>query len=136
MRGKKIRSGSTNDILVGTANDDTIHGGGGSDLLYGGDGNDVIVAGQGHDQMHGGNGADRFVFAKTNSDYDTVMDFRADQGDKIYFVGAISPREIAWFDTDLGIEINYGGLNGNAVNHSTVLLLNVHTLPSDGILIG
>ena len=154
MFGTKLRGTIGNDMLTGTVNDDTIYGGAGNDFvfggggddfiyggagndyLYGGDGNDWIVAGAGRDQMHGGNGADAFVFFKTPYDRDTVMDFRADQGDYINFVGAISPREITYHDTDLGIVIQYGGMNGNAENHSEILLLNVHELQSNSIFIG
>ena len=67
-------SGRYAERLFGGDGDDTIDGGGGRDLIYGGKGDDSLT---------GGSGADIFVFSEGHGT-DTIQDFNAGQGDKIY----------------------------------------------------
>jgi Ca2+-binding RTX toxin-like protein len=50
--------GSGNDLIFGTAEDNTLDGGGGNDCMVGGDGVDVLSGGDGDDVLLGGAGAD------------------------------------------------------------------------------
>ncbi len=70
-------SGYFRERLFGGDGDDTIDGGGGSDIIYGGAGDDSLT---------GGSGADIFVFSEGHGT-DTIQDFNAAQGDKIYLRG-------------------------------------------------
>jgi len=74
--GATLVGGAGNDVLCGTAGNDSITGGGGhdtifgfggSDRLTGGDGNDTIFGGAGADQLTGGNGNDR-LFGNDGND--------------------------------------------------------------------
>ncbi len=53
-----LDAGDGNDIVIGLAGDDIIHGGEGNDLILGGDGDDVLDGGAGDDIIYGGWGAD------------------------------------------------------------------------------
>ncbi len=53
-----LDAGAGNDIVIGLAGDDIIHGGEGNDLILGGDGDDVLNGGAGDDIIYGGWGAD------------------------------------------------------------------------------
>jgi hypothetical protein len=80
------------DALAGRAGDDTIFGRGRADFLDGGDGddrlfgeggNDILVGGPGRDQLTGGPGADRYVFTSLGDGRDTILDFNAEEGDRL-----------------------------------------------------
>lgn len=47
-----------NDVVLGTAGNDSINGGGGDDVICGGAGNDVLTGGNGNDTLYGGAGND------------------------------------------------------------------------------
>ena len=51
-------SGSGNDLILGTAGDDTINSGAGNDLIKGMDGNDTLNGGNANDTLYGGAGDD------------------------------------------------------------------------------
>lgn len=85
--------GAGDDLMEGEAGDDRmdgglghdmIDGGAGADTLIGGTGDDSIMGDVGDDVLYGGTGADDFFFV-LNGGADTVMDFRVDQQDALYF---------------------------------------------------
>ena len=99
----------TRAILVGGDGSDRLTGGEGRDLLFGDAGpalpddasndfygetwtpvegvNDVLDGRDGADRLTGGAGADRFVFRRGEADGDTVVDFSAADGDRLFFEG-------------------------------------------------
>jgi Ca2+-binding RTX toxin-like protein len=107
------------DILAGTKGADILAGSGGNDVLRGGAGNDVLDGGIGSDRMTGGAGADTFLFHRGDG-ADRILDFTPGV-DQLMFEG-ISQREVALFETDAGIEVRYGGLNGTASNAGIIRL--------------
>ena len=81
-----------NAELHGHAGADEVYGNDGVDLIYGGDGNDqlfgdanndFLVGGPGQDTLTGGAGGDRFIFTALGDGRDTILDFNADQGDRL-----------------------------------------------------
>jgi Ca2+-binding RTX toxin-like protein len=56
-----LDAGAGNDIALGLTGDDTIFGGEGNDLLVGGDGDDVLEGGAGNDVVRGGWGSDQLA---------------------------------------------------------------------------
>jgi Ca2+-binding RTX toxin-like protein len=74
-----IDGGAGDDIVLGGAGNDLIRGGDGNDVLRGGWGADRLLGGSGDDILRGGRGADRFAGAPG---IDTVLDFRASEGDR------------------------------------------------------
>lgn len=56
--GLTLTGTNSAEILLGSANNDTIRGLGGADIISGGDGDDDIYGQDGDDQLFGGNGAD------------------------------------------------------------------------------
>ncbi|MCF2913984.1 Ig-like domain-containing protein [Halomonas sp. Cn5-12] len=67
----------------------TIDAGAGDDILIGGSANDNLIGGEGNDLLFGGLGADTFKWELNDQGtadspaIDTVMDFNADEGDKL-----------------------------------------------------
>ena len=62
---------------------DTLIGGKGDDILYGQGGDDILIGGEGDDILYGGTGADTFVWQEGDLGNDVIMDFNADEGDRI-----------------------------------------------------
>lgn len=58
---------TSNEIINGTLNDDTIYGGDGDNSLYGGNGNDTIYGGAGDDMIAGNDGTDT-LYGGTGND--------------------------------------------------------------------
>jgi VCBS repeat-containing protein len=56
-----LDAGAGNDIALGLAGNDTILGGDGNDLIHGGDGDDVLEGNAGNDVIYGGWGADQLT---------------------------------------------------------------------------
>lgn len=102
--GNIITGTSGDDYLGGTSGNDIINGldgynlfeaGNGHDIIIGGNigddeiyaegGNDVIYGKGGFNYMQGGSGADTFVYeaATAFDDEDTILDFKANEGDKL-----------------------------------------------------
>jgi Ca2+-binding RTX toxin-like protein len=71
----RIKGTGKAELLVGTA---------ASDIIDGGAGNDTINSGSGFDTVTGGRGADTFVF-DSHTQYVTITDFNAAEGDRIVF---------------------------------------------------
>ncbi|MBD3884897.1 hypothetical protein IFO70_24485 [Phormidium tenue FACHB-886] len=97
-----------NNIISGAGGDDLIRAGAGDDRLDGGEGNDTLAGGKDNDTLTGDAGIDRFLLgsfefsgSSEEGDTDTITDFNAAQGDKLYLstqnfstlpTGAISPE--------------------------------------------
>jgi Ca2+-binding RTX toxin-like protein len=65
--------------------DDFIKGGDGNDTIDGEYGNDIINGGNGNDELWGGQGSDVFLYDSLSYlGTDTIKDFNAQQGDKIF----------------------------------------------------
>ncbi|WP_335201224.1 calcium-binding protein [Nostoc sp.] len=85
--GTDLSGGNGDDLLNGTAGndslsggngEDTLNGSAGNDTLNGGNGADKLTGGTGNDILTGGNGSDTFIFAALDGT-DTITDFsRAD----------------------------------------------------------
>jgi Ca2+-binding RTX toxin-like protein len=76
-----LTTGGFDDVLVGTAGndtlkaaagDDTLEGGEGNDLLLGGEGNDFLQGGAGSDQLKGGAGRDTFAFGGAGLSFGSI----------------------------------------------------------------
>ncbi|GAA0653572.1 lamin tail domain-containing protein [Brevundimonas lenta] len=69
---ENVSGSSFNDLLIGSAGDNTLTGGDGADVLIGLDGDDYLSGGQGAaNQMQGGRGDDTYFVAAN----DTVVEF-------------------------------------------------------------
>jgi Ca2+-binding RTX toxin-like protein len=111
--------GSSNDILTGTAGNDSIDGGNGSDILFGNAGNDTLIGGNGtdflvgsagDDLLDGGNGSDTlmgglgediFVFA-AGEGIDTITDFSLGT-DKIGLTGGLTFGQLSFWGNQIRI---------------------------------
>ena len=78
-----------NDTMEGGQGNDTLSGGNGNDVLYGCAGDDNIEGGAGADVLSGGAGADGFNYRPgdfgpdLHASMDTIIDFKAAEGDRI-----------------------------------------------------
>ena len=96
------------NLVIGTSGNDSLKGGLGDDTLQGGAGNDTLIGGVGRETLYGEAGADTFVFrsALSAANIDTIMDFRASEGDKIglgkKIFGDLKVKGLKnkWFATD------------------------------------
>ena len=77
------------DSVRGGVGDDSLMGGSGADRLYGHQGDDSLNGGAGDDVLKGGPGADQFWLT---AGFDRVVDYRADEGDRIRIEGAEDVR--------------------------------------------
>ncbi len=75
------------DIVQSLGGNDSLYGGEGRDRLDGGAGDDLLVGGADRDLLTGGFGADTFRFLLPSDSRglarDTILDFRASQGDQL-----------------------------------------------------
>ncbi len=81
--------GTGDDTIIGSDNPylvERLDGGAGNDTIDGGGGSDIIIGGAGDDDLTGGSGADLFVFSEGHGT-DTIQDFNAAEGDRIYLRG-------------------------------------------------
>jgi Ca2+-binding RTX toxin-like protein len=70
---------SSQRVVIGTTNNDTLVGGNGNDILLGGDGNDRLTGGIGKDVLVGGAGNDTFAYGSGQSplaNYDRITDLQ------------------------------------------------------------
>lgn len=124
-----ISGGDGNDIITGTAGDDTLYGDDGDDILNGGNGNDNIYGGKGHDVLNGGSGDDSFYSSDGADVYNGGSGY-----DVIY-----ASRNNASIDIDQGLlkgieEISANGFTGvtiRAANAEGSLIDLRHTFLSD-----
>lgn len=84
-----IKGSVVDNVLDGNAGNDILLGLAGNDTLRGGAGNDKLTGGTGKDTLVGGAGADHFIYETLRDSTvkaagrDKIMDFRADEGDRI-----------------------------------------------------
>jgi peptidyl-prolyl cis-trans isomerase B (cyclophilin B) len=132
LRGGKgndlISGGFGNDILIGNLGDDIlngdagndfIRGGQGNDTLNGGDGNDILIGDTGNNSLSGGSGADTFVllgvdraslpFISLLPTTHTIVDFRAEDGDRIGLTGKLSDTTFTQSGNDTIIDLAGAG---------------------------
>ena len=75
-------AGSGNDTLYGGNGNDALLGGAGNDRLYGENGADLLTGGTGDDRLWGGTGNDAFVFGnRGETGFDSILDFSG--GDRL-----------------------------------------------------
>ncbi len=78
-----IDGGEGNDSIMGGFGNDLLAGENGNDLISGEQGNDTLIGSLGNDNLTGGSGADKFRFNSFNEGNDTITDFNPTDGDKI-----------------------------------------------------
>jgi hypothetical protein len=135
--------GSSNDILTGTAGNDSIDGGNGSDILFGYAGNDTLIGGNGtdfllgsagDDLLDGGNGSDTlrgglgediFVFA-AGEGIDTITDFSLGT-DKIGLTGGLTFGDLSFWGNEILIGSDVlavlTGVNTNTLTASNFVVV-------------
>ena len=125
LRGKtgddRLYGGSGDDTLYGKVGNDTLYGGAGDDELRGNKGDDTLYGGSGDDTLSGGKGADIFVLNTDATDADTIIDFKARDGDKIRvdgFTGTI-PDSVEAFLTAANLRVEKGHISVDGVNSYT-----------------
>jgi len=99
-----------NDTLKGHRGNDTLLGNGGADALWGNSGSDTLYGGEGTDWMKGGDGSDLFVLDGADSGFDTINDFRSDNGDRIQIMDILSFDPLLDDIADF-VEITQSGFN-------------------------
>ena len=128
-----INGGSTDDLLIGTVENDYIEGSAGSDrligrkgddLLLGGTGNDVVNGGRGNDELWGDEGVDKFVFGSRFGN-DTIFDFEVgekvvlrnlatiDSIEDVTLGNGLSAAQIQFNDQDI---LTLVGVDANSLN--------------------
>lgn len=119
-------------VMDHAGGNDLLDGGVGNDTLYGEGGNDILVIGLGQDSATGGSGADIFAITKIDSLVDTIVDFKASEGDKINVADVLEGYDplsdnIADFihlvqnGGNTEIQINADGVGGDFVTAALVL---------------
>ncbi|MGQ9866280.1 MAG: Calx-beta domain-containing protein [Pseudanabaenaceae cyanobacterium] len=99
-----------NDTLLGDSGNDLLRGGQGDDVLFGGPGNDTLVGDFGQDFLTGGLGADLFVLrpgaaaATELARADVIVDFRADEGDRIGLAAGLNFNTLVFGLIELAID--------------------------------
>ncbi len=92
-------SGTVNNIINGTAEDNRIYGNSDNEILYGNGGQDTLVGGAGNDTLEGGEGNDTYVVG-IGSGRDLIRDYSSDYAmtfDKIIFGEGITPDNLQIF---------------------------------------
>ena len=103
------------DLIYGGKSNDWQHGGQGEDRLFGNLGDDVIYGGRSNDSLHGGQGDD-VLYGNHDADVfnlsrgsDRVMDFEANEGDRIAIRSGVN-YAIQAQGSDLLINTDIGSL--------------------------
>jgi 20S proteasome alpha/beta subunit len=97
--------GAQNDIILGAGGADYIDGGAGNDQINGNAGNDILRGGKGADFLNGGTGNDTYVFSRGDG-VDTIFDHTVATGsttghldggvDTLAFATGIKPSDVAF----------------------------------------
>jgi hypothetical protein len=127
-----LDGGNGSDILIGNAGNDTLIGGigtdflvgsAGNDLLDGGNGSDTLRGGLGNDTLIGGLGPDVFVFA-SGEGTDTITDFSLGT-DKIGLTGGLTFGQLSFSGNQIRIGSDVlavlTGVNTNTLTASNFL---------------
>ena len=101
-----IYGGKSNDWQHGGQGDDRLYGNLGDDVIYGGRSNDWLHGGQGDDVLYGNHDADVFNLSRGS---DRVMDFEANEGDRIVIRSGVN-YAIQAQGSDLLIKADVGSL--------------------------
>ena len=101
-----IYGGKSNDWQHGGQGDDRLYGNLGEDVIYGGRSNDWLHGGQGDDVLYGNHDADVFNLSRGS---DRVMDFEANEGDRIAIQSGVN-YVIQAQGSDLLINTDIGSL--------------------------
>ena len=101
-----IYGGKSNDWQHGGQGDDRLYGNLGEDVIYGGRSNDWLHGGQGDDVLYGNHDADVFNLSRGS---DRVMDFQANEGDRIAIRSGVN-YAIQAQGSDLLINTDIGSL--------------------------
>ncbi|MEG4805275.1 Ig-like domain-containing protein [Microcoleus sp. ARI1-B5] len=106
--GTNLSGGNGDDLLNGTAGNDSLSGGNGQDTLNGSAGNDTLnggngadnlTGGTGNDILTGGNGPDTFIFAALDGT-DTITDFK-DGVDYIGLSGGLTFGQLSFSGSNI-----------------------------------
>jgi Ca2+-binding RTX toxin-like protein len=106
--GTNLSGGNGDDLLNGTAGNDslsgdngkdTLNGYAGNDILSGGNGADNLTGGTGNDILTGGSGPDTFIFA-ANDGTDTITDF-SDGLDYIGLSGGLTFGQLSFSGSNI-----------------------------------
>jgi Ca2+-binding RTX toxin-like protein len=120
-----IDGGNGNDILFGYAGNDTLIGGNGTDLLLGSAGDDLLDGGNGSDTLRGGLGEDIFVFA-AGEGIDTITDFSLGT-DKIGLTGGLTFGDLSFWGNEIRIGSDVlavlTGVNTNTLTASNFVVV-------------
>ena len=120
-----IDGGNGNDILFGYAGNDTLIGGNGTDLLLGSAGDDLLEGGNGEDTLRGGLGEDIFVFA-AGEGIDTITDFSLGT-DKIGLTGGLTFGDLSFSGNEIRIGSDVlavlTGVNTNTLTASNFVVV-------------
>ena len=130
-RGSWLFGGTGNDTITGSDArtpwylTERLFGGDGNDTIDGGGGRDFIYGGAGDDSLTGGSGGDIFFFSEGHGN-DTIQDFNAAEGDKIYlrgFEGTITWEQLSSKITEVkdannvvtGVQIDLSDWGGGTI---------------------
>jgi Ca2+-binding RTX toxin-like protein len=120
-----IDGGNGNDILFGYAGNDTLIGGNGTDFLLGSAGDDLLDGGNGSDTLRGGLGEDIFVFA-AGEGIDTITDFSLGT-DKIGLTGGLTFGDLSFSGNEIRIGSDVlavlTGVNTNTLTASNFVVV-------------
>jgi hypothetical protein len=120
-----IDGGNGNDILFGYAGNDTLIGGNGTDFLLGSAGDDLLDGGNGSDTLRGGLGEDIFVFA-AGEGIDTITDFSLGT-DKIGLTGGLTFGDLSFWGNEILIGSDVlavlTGVNTNTLTASNFVVV-------------
>ena len=92
------------DVLIGGDGNDTLNGNAGDDQLIGEAGNDVLTGDTGNDFMAGGTGQDTYVFAPGYG-LDTVVELDGGGFDTVKLTGGIIPWQVTLSQDNLNLII-------------------------------
>lgn len=99
-----ISGGRGNDTLDGGRGNDTLSGNLGDEAIRGGRGDDLLDGGTGNNTYRGNQGADAFVIGGEDS-FNTISDFRLEQGDQLALDNGLTPDALSFTDTEGGTTI-------------------------------
>ena len=120
--------------LVGLDGNDNIKGSHGDDQLTGDIGDDTLAGGDGNDVMAGGAGSDRFIFTRSQTGRDFIVDFQAHDasghGDLLVLNG-VSDHSFAEAVANghiiqAGADVLVGDASGSIVTLANVSLSSLH----------
>jgi len=110
-----VYGGEGDDIIGGQDGNDTLYGGDGDDTLYGENGNDTLEGGAGNDRLEGGDYDDTYIFGRGDG-VDTIYD-RHGGGDTIKFKEGIGKENITFQRVANDLVLKYGDNDTVRINN-------------------